>query len=406
MNVTSIFSLILTVSMIIVSSCAEPNIKLNEKDFAAHQLQIAAEQVETMVNHQLANNSENALLVSPRSLEENGELIMVASRDWTSGFFPGNLWFMYDWTGDDYWLEKAKTFTSLIEQEKLNGTTHDMGFKIYCSFGNGYRLTGDKHYREVMIQAANTLIARYNEKVGCLRSWDHNADKWDFPVIIDNMMNLELLFWATQATGDSVYYDIAVSHAMRSMQEHFRPDGSSFHVIDFNPETGEVQNRHTHQGYAHESAWSRGQAWGFYGFTMSYRETGIDHFLQMAEKIVSYMLSHPNMPEDLVPYWDFNAPEIPHEPRDVSAAAITASALYEMSTMATGKADYYRRKADIILNNLTKYYQSVPGENHGFLLVESTGSKPHNSEVAVPLIYADYYYLEALLRKNMLDKTL
>jgi unsaturated chondroitin disaccharide hydrolase len=400
MNMKFMLPLALTGCLIVISSCTEPNVKMNEQEFAIHQLQVAVEYIEPIVNDQLTSNSGNTILVSPRALEENGELILVASRDWTSGFFPGNLWFMYEWTGDNYWLEKAKTFTSFIEEEKYNGITHDMGFKIYCSFGNGYRLTKDPNYHDVMIHAANTLITRFNETVGCLRSWDHNTDKWDFPVIIDNMMNLELLFWASRATGDSVYYDIAVSHAMKTMQEHFRPDGSSFHVIDFDPETGEVQNRHTHQGYSHESAWARGQAWGFYGFTMAYRETGIDLFLKKAEEIIDYMLFHPNMPDDLVPYWDFNAPEIPNEPRDVSAAAITASALYEISTMPTERSDFYRGKANAILENLTKYYQSVPGENHGFLLIESTGSKPHNGEVAVPLIYADYYYLEALLRKS------
>jgi unsaturated chondroitin disaccharide hydrolase len=402
MKIKFIFPLALTASIILLSSCSETLVELNKKEFLVHQLKIVVEKAETLINDQVAGNPQNVLRVSPRSLTEAGELNMVASRDWTSGFFPGNLWFMYEWTGDDFFLEKAKTFTSMIEQEKFNGTTHDMGFKIFCSFGNGYRLTENEHYREVLIHAANTLVTRFSETVGCLRSWDHNDDKWDYPVIIDNMMNLELLFWATQATGDSVYYDIAVKHATRTMQEHFRPDGSSYHVIDFNPETGEVQARHTHQGYAHESAWARGQAWGLYGFTMAYRETGIKNFLDKARIIASFMLEHPNLPTDLIPYWDFDAPGIPGEPRDVSAATITASALYELSTLDKENGKRYSKAADTIIENLERGYLSPKGENYGFILTQSTGHKPHGYEIAVPIIYADYYYIEALLRKESL----
>jgi unsaturated chondroitin disaccharide hydrolase len=396
--------LLLAFTAIILSSCAQQAEELTKKELLVHQMKIAVEHTESLINKQLAENSGNALRVSPRSFRENNEFHVVASRDWTSGFFPGNLWFMYEWTGDDYWLEKAKTFTSYIEQEKFNGNTHDMGFKIYCSFGTGYRLTQDAHYREVMIHAANTLITRFNEKVGCLRSWDHNADKWDFPVIIDNLMNLELLFWATRATGDSVYYDIAVSHAMRTIQEHFRPDGSSYHVIDYNPETGEVQARHTHQGHAHESAWARGQAWGLYGYTMAYRETGIKEFLDQAIIIASFMLEHPNLPSDLVPYWDFDAPDIPEAPRDVSAATVTASALYELSIFGHENANLYKTTADAIMENVEERYFSPKGENYGFILTQSTGNKPGGYEISVPIVYADYYYLEALLRKDKMGQ--
>jgi hypothetical protein len=377
---------------------------MNTKEFVTHQLNIAVEKAEAHIKDQLSNGNENSLKVSPRSFNEEGTLRMVISRDWTSGFFPGNLWFMYEWTGDDYWLGKAKYFTSFIEQEKYNGTTHDMGFKIYNSFGNGYRLLGEDDYHDIMIQSANTLITRFNENVGCLRSWDHNTDKWDFPVIIDNMMNLDLLFWATKATGDSTYYHIAVSHAMRTMQEHFRPDGSSYHVVDFNPETGVVQARHTHQGFSHESAWARGQAWGLYGYTMVYRETGMKEFLDRARIISTYILEHPNMPSDMVPYWDYDDPSIPESPRDVSAATITASALYELSTLVNENGDLYKETADSIIQNVADYYLSPKGENFGFLLTESTGNKPRGYEIAVPIVYADYYYLEALIRKEKIEK--
>lgn len=404
MNVNPISRLALAFSFFILLACSQPNTQLNIKELAASQLKTTIDKTEKIIEDQLNQNAQTALLVSPRSISADGVPRMVPSRDWTSGFFPGNLWLMHKLTGENYWIEKAKTFTSYIEQEKHNGKTHDMGFKIYCSFGNGYQITDDQHYHDVMIDAANTLITRYNEKVGCLRSWDHNADKWDFPVIIDNMMNLELLFWATKATGDSIYHDIAVSHARRTMQEHFRPDGSSYHVVDFNPETGDVQARHTHQGYAHESAWARGQAWGLYGYTMAYRETGIKEFLDKAKIIASYIFEHPNLPTDLIPYWDYDDPAIPNSPRDVSAATISASALYELSTLVPENADEYKKTADTIMKNLKDAYLSPEGENFGFILTESTGNKPGGYEIAVPIVYADYYYLEALVRKEKLSE--
>jgi unsaturated chondroitin disaccharide hydrolase len=341
-------------------------------------------------------------LVSPRTLTASGELVMVASRDWTSGFFPGVLWFLNEYTGQAKWKNAAKNYTANIEREKTNGGTHDMGFKIYCSFGTGYRLTKDPAYRDVIIQAAKTLSTRFNPTVGCIKSWD-NRKEWKFPVIIDNMMNLELLFEAAKLTGDSSFYRIAVSHANTTMKNHYRNDNSSFHVVDYDPETGQVLHRVTHQGYSDESAWSRGQAWGLYGYTMCYRETKNPAYLKQAEKIASFLLKNPNLPADLVPYWDFNAPGIPNEPRDASAGAIMASAFFELSTYSkNGKL--YKSTADKIVSSLTNHYHSPIGENRGFILLHSTGSKPANSEVDVPLNYADYYYLEALLRAKKLKE--
>lgn len=342
-------------------------------------------------------------LVAPRSLTPNGALHLVPSKDWTSGFFSGVLWYLYEYSKDGRWLDTAKDFTSKIEKEKTNGRTHDMGFKIYCSFGNGYRLTKDNSYKQVLIEAANTLATRYNPTVGAIRSWDHNADKWDFPVIIDNMMNLELLFSVSRLTQDSSYYKIAVNHANTTLKNHFRDDFSTYHVIDYNPATGAVQNKNTHQGYSDESAWTRGQAWGLYGYTMVYRETKDEKYLELAGKIARYLLNHPKMPDDLVPYWDFNDPEIPNAPRDASAAAVTASALYELSGYSNNGKQYIEA-ADKIMESLSEKYISPVGKNQGFILVHSTGHKPHDSEIDVPIIYADYYYLEALLRKKNLVK--
>ena len=341
-------------------------------------------------------------MVSPRSIRD-GEIHIVPSRDWTSGFYPGMLWMMYEYHNDDYWLDRAIERTAPVEREKWNDGTHDMGFKIFNSFGQGYRLINDEDYHDIIIEASNTLITRYNETVGAIRSWDHNTDKWDYPVIIDNMMNLEMLFWASEVTGDPVYYDIAEQHAWTTFEEHFRDDYSSYHVIDFDIANGEVTNRHTHQGAAHESAWARGQAWGLYGFTMTYRYTEIPEFLELAEEIADFMINHPNMPDDLVPYWDYDAPQIPDAARDVSAAAIMASALYELSEMVPAEEEYYKETADRVLDNLYRDYRSQPvGENYGFLLESSTGHHPHGYEINTPLIYADYYFLEAALRKHAL----
>jgi len=348
---------------------------------------------------------------SPRTLE-HGQLKLVASRDWTSGFFPGELWLLYDYTRNDEWKKAAESFTARMEQEKTNGTTHDMGFKIYCSYGNGYRLTNDPHYKDVILEAARTLSTRFNPVIGCIRSWDHHKNLWGFPVIIDNMMNLELLFEATRLSGDSSFYKIAVSHANTTMKNHFRSDYSSFHVVDYDTLTGKVVKRMTWQGYSDSSAWARGQAWGLYAYTMCYRETGDRAYLQQAEHIAAYILSC--LPSDKVPYWDFDAPGVPRtsgvpaaatdsasgEPRDASAAAVIASGLYELSGYSRNKKEYLA-VADKILKSLTANYRSPIGQSRGFILLHSTGAKPANSEVDVPLNYADYYYMEALLRSRL-----
>lgn len=358
----------------------------------------AEKQTQVMLQQVPLARAGKSDLISPRTLE-NGELKLVASRDWTSGFFAGQLWYLYEQTGKDLWKNEAKAYTQNIEREKTNGGTHDMGFKVYCSFGNGYRLLHDDAYKSVIIQSANTLAGRYNKTAGVIKSWD-NRERWKYPVIIDNMMNLELLFAASTLTGNKRYYDIAVSHALTTMKNHYRADYSSYHVVDYDTTAaGTVLQKTTHQGYNNESAWSRGQAWGLYGYTMCYRETKLPVFLTQAEHIASYILNHANMPKDLVPYYDFNAPGIPNEPRDASAAAIIASALYELSTYSSHRS-VYKKAADKIMRSLTHKYRPAVGDSKGFLLLHSTGSKPANSEVDVPLVYADYYYLEALLRSK------
>jgi rhamnogalacturonyl hydrolase YesR len=341
------------------------------------------------------------LLVSPRSLQ-NGSLKLVPSKDWTSGFFAGELWYLYQLTGKEKWKTEARKFTENIEQEQFNASTHDIGFKIYCSVGNGFRLTNDTVYKRIIIQSAKTLISRFNPKVGAIRSWDHDADKWAFPVIIDNMINLELLFAATKLTGDSTYYNIAITHANTTLKNHFRPDYSTWHVVGYDPLTGAVIKKNTHQGFSDASSWARGQGWALYGYTMCYRETKNPKYLEQAKNIADFIFSNKNMPEDLVPYWDFDAPEIPAEPRDVSAAAVYASALYELSTYLPN--NNYLKKANKIMKSLARTYRSPLGANKGFILDHSTGSMPQSSEVDVPLCYADYYYLEALCRYVNINK--
>ncbi|ADY52618.1 glycosyl hydrolase family 88 [Pseudopedobacter saltans DSM 12145] len=372
---------------------AQLNVK-KEVAFAGSQTMIMLDGVNKA---KLASNKKD--LVAPRTLEK-GELKLVPSRDWTSGFFAGELWYLYELTRDKNWLDDADNYTRPLEQEKDNGKTHDMGFKIYCSFGNAYRLTQKEYYKNVIIESAKTLSTRYNDKVKAIRSWDHNSQKWSFPVIIDNMMNLELLFEATKLTGDSTFYKIAVNHANTTLKNHFRKDYSSYHVIGYDPETGKVLQRNTHQGYSDESAWARGQAWAIYGYTMCYRYTKDQRYLDQAEHIVNYFFNHKNMPKDLIPYWDFDAPNIPNEPRDVSAATVTASALLELANYSKNKTAYYKY-SQTILNNIAQKYKSKLGGNKGFILSHSTGAKPSNSEVDVPLNYADYYYLEALKRYKM-----
>lgn len=342
--------------------------------------------------------------VFPRTIEADGTIVRVSKKDWTSGFFPGILWLMYDLTNDDAWANEAKTYTELLESEKFNDSNHDIGFKMMSSFGQGYRLTGNMDYRDILIQSARTLISRFNENVGCIRSWDHHKDKWDYPVIIDNMLNLELLFWASKETGDPVFANIAVKHAQTTMENHFRSDYSCYHVVSYDTLTGEAVKKQTRQGAFDESSWARGQAWGLYGYTMAYRETKMPEFLNQAEHIANYILNVAELPDDFVPYWDFSLANTSNEPRDVSAAAVIASALYELSNFSTDKSESYLQMADKIMNSLVSdEYFNKTGTNGGFLLKHSTGSKPVDSEIDVPLVYADYYFLEALQRKKQIQ---
>jgi uncharacterized protein YyaL (SSP411 family) len=274
---------------------------------------------------------------------------------------------------------------------------------LYCSFGNGYRLTNDPAYKDIMLQGARSLSSRFNEKTGCIKSWDHG--KWQFPVIIDNMMNLEFLFWATKVSGDSSFYKIAVTHANTTMKNHFRSDYSSYHVIDYDTITGKAIAKVTHQGYADASAWARGQAWGLYGYTVTYRETKDKRYLDQAVKIADFFLKNPTLPADKIPYWDFNVPDIAKEERDASAAAIAASGLLELGQYVKNGKAYYTAAEQILQSLGSPAYLAKPGENNHFVLMHSVGHKPAKSEIDVPLVYADYYYIEGLMRFEKMVKS-
>jgi unsaturated chondroitin disaccharide hydrolase len=332
----------------------------------------------------------------PRTSQDE-QVLFVGIRDWTSGFFAGSLWYLYEYTKNETIKKHAQYYTQLIELAKYRRDTHDLGFILNCSFGNGYRLTGDETYKDVLVTGAASLMTRYNPNVGLIKSWD-TRKRWNYAVIIDNLMNLEFLFNVAKMVDDPEMSKVCISHADKTILNHFRSDNSSFHVVNYDSITGAVVEKVTHQGYNDESAWSRGQAWGLYGYTIMYRETRDPKYLNQAVKIAEFILNHPRLPEDLVPYWDFDAPRIPNEPRDASAAAITASALIELSTYVKSKNNYFKKAESILKTLSSDSYFANPGENGLFILRQSTGHLPKNSEVNVPLNYADYYYLEALGR--------
>lgn len=332
----------------------------------------------------------------PRATNPDGTWKHVPITDWTSGFFPGCLWYMYEYTHDPFYKNAAMRWTERLEPIRFFTDNHDIGFMVFNSFGNGYRLTADTAYKKVVLQAARTAVKRFNPRVGCIKSWEN--PRWQYPVIVDNMMNLELLFWAVQNGEDSSLYRIAVSHAEHTMKNHFRPDGSTFHVVNYDTATGNVIGRHTAQGYADSSVWARGQAWGIYGFTMAYRSTRDERFPATALRAASYFIDH--LPSDHIPYWDFKAPGIPNEPRDASAGAIAACALLELSTFVkdTSVSRRFFSTAESIIRALASPPYFSKGTTSRAITLHSVTSKPANLEVDVSLIYADYYFLEALLR--------
>lgn len=332
----------------------------------------------------------------PRSWKD-GKFRATDAYDWTSGFFPGSLWIGYQLTGDEKLREEALKYTARLHDIQYYKGTHDLGFMIFCSYGMQQQIEKDSVSAAAIVEASKSLISRCDDEIGLIRSWDFG--KWNYPVIIDNMMNLEMLFWASKYSGDPIYYDVAVRHADITMKEHFRDDFSSYHVISYNDD-GTVESKGTFQGCADDSAWVRGQAWGLYGYTMSYRETDLTRYFEQAVRIADFIIAHPNTPSDCIPYWDYDATNIPDAPRDASAAAVIASALFELSTMVEGEKskEYFDYAETLLMNLSTEPYLAKAGGNGGFIIQHCVGHLPANSEIDVPLNYGDYYYLESLRR--------
>lgn len=380
-------------------------------DRATHQLLLTAERIDgtgqmprsiwsgydlDMLSYQLGKDKavfKDSLRVHP-SADKLGTLRLCGIYDWTSGFFPGSLWYAYELCGNKALKDAAVKYTNLLNPIREYTGTHDLGFMMNCSYGNALRLSPNDTIAPVLIQTADNLCSRFDKKIGCIRSWDFGH--WNFPVIIDNMMNLDLLFNATKLSGNPYYADIAVKHANTTMPNHFREDHTSWHVVSYNPD-GTVECKQTFQGKNNDSAWARGQAWGVYGYTAVYRETGDRKYLDFAVAIADMIMERVQT-EDSIPYWDYDAPADTDTPRDASAAAVTACGLLELSTMIDNGQKYFDYAEKILKNLSSDAYLAAEGQNEGFVLMHSTGSLAHGSEIDVPLSYADYYYLEGLQR--------
>ena len=340
----------------------------------------------------------------PRITGPDGQWVQRPAREWTSGFFAGTLWQMYQLTGDAEWRTLGERWTAGLEQVKTVTTTHDLGFLLFDSFGHGYLLTKNPHYRDVVLEGSRSLVTRYNANVGAIKSWDterqhdHRRD-WKYAVIVDNLMNLEMLFWAArQPGGDPEWARLAERHALTSAKAHLRPDGSTAHVALFDPATGALERTVTWQGHSDSSAWSRGQAWAIHGLTTSYGYTRRPELLAAAQRAADFFIA--NLPPDAVPYWDFRHPGIPNTERDASAAAIAASGLYDLARRTSGAAaSRYRQAADRIVESLARNY-TTEGTPSAAILQHSVGQRPQNVEIDVGIAYADYYFVEALARRR------
>lgn len=384
-----------------------------KQEFIADNVQFSTEQTKLMLNQVGEPTGKNY----PRTMNDKGELVTTSMYDWTPGFFPGSLWYLYELTGEDYWKGKAQDWTHSLEKLKTFTGHHDLGFMMYCSYGNALRLAPQPEYKDILIQSAESLSSRYDDRVKSIKSWNYRKNwdgvkEWFYPVIVDNMMNLEMLFAATKLSGNKKYYDIAVTHANSTIKNHIREDFGTYHVVNYDTISPKVLDQATCQGYSDNSTWSRGQAWMIYGFTMMYRETQDTTYLEVARNLAEFYLKH--LPEDLVPLWDFNVDQEGYEPqgksyavefrkklRDASAAAIACSGLFELGDYTKDKR--YTDFAISMLQSLASpNYRAALGTNANFILMHSVGSIPHHNEIDKPLVYADYYFLEALVRyKNL-----
>lgn len=373
--------------------CQHPAPQKNMQQLIDANMKFAAQQYKILIQ-----TTPDTLM--PRSFDTAKNALLTSdTKWWCSGFYPGTLLYLYEYTKDETIKAEALKRLALLEKEKWYTGNHDLGFMMYCSFGNAYRIFGDSAYKNVIFTSAASLATRYRPSIKAIQSWNSSA-RLKCPVIIDNMMNLELLYWVSDHGGESRFKDIALIHSNTTLQNHFRPDYSSYHVVDYDLNTGGVLKRITWQGAADSSAWARGQAWGLYGYTMMYRFTKNKTYLDQAKNIAAFIMHHPNLPADKIPYWDFNAPGIPNTYRDASAAAIIASAFLELGqyTDKKTKKELLNTATQILVTLSSPAYLANAGTNGGFVLKHSVGSIPHKGEVDVPLTYADYYFIEALKR--------
>jgi len=389
--------LLFTVCFLIVAAMANGQ-KANGKKNQMKQLIDAQFKFAQAQYKVLAKNVPEDVMPKTYYLKSN-KVETSDTKWWCSGFYPGSLLYIYEYTKDTAILKEAEKRLSILEKEKHYTGNHDLGFMMFCSFGNAYRITKNPIYKPTIDTAAASLITRYRPAAKVIQSWNANK-QWKGPVIIDNLMNLELLAWVSDHGGNPKYKEIAINHADVTMKNHFRPDYSSYHVVDYDMGTGKVLKRGTAQGASDESAWSRGQGWALYGYTLMYRFTKNYEYLNQAKHIAEFIINNPNLPVDGIPYWDFNATNIPDAYRDASAAAVIASALLELAQYSTKKEQRkYLTEAEKMMVSLSSdAYRAKLSENGGFILMHSTGALPLKSEIDVPLTYADYYFLEALMR--------
>ena len=365
--------------------------KENEMEWFDHAVKTSGHQLLYM-SEQLKNEPDTACF--PRSIKE-GKYRLEHPTDWTSGFYPGSMWLAYELTGDEVLAKEARKYTDRLQDMQYYTGNHDLGFMMFCSYGQGIRLKPEPTDRLILINSSESLCSRFRPEVGLIRSWDFG--EWSYPVIIDNMMNLEMLFWASEQTNNPKYREIAISHADKTLKNHFRKDMTSYHVVSYLADSGEVESKGTFQGYADSSAWARGQAWGVYGYTSCYRESKDAAFLQQAQNIAALIMERVKT-DDAIPLWDYDAPDVPETPRDASAASVTASALIELSTLVDDGQVYFDYAEKLLKSLSSDVYLAKVGTNQGFILMHSTGSLPNGSEIDTPINYADYYYLEALTR--------
>lgn len=328
------------------------------------------------------------------------------NNQWTNGFWTGELWLAYEYSGDRKFLEAAMAHTKSFRnraENRVETDTHDLGFLYSPSCVAAYKLTGDAQARRTALMAADMLLERFHEKGQFLQAWGALNEPGNYRLIIDCLLNLPLLYWASEETGDSNYKEKADAHIHTALKVLIRPDYSAYHTFFFDPETGEPERGVTHQGYSAESAWSRGQAWGIYGIALSYRYTRKAEYIDLFDHVAGYFLEH--LPKNLIPYWDFIFTDGSDEPRDSSSAAIAACGMLEMAKYLDGrKQEFYINAAKRLMKAL---YDNCAVKDttisDGQLLHGVYGRKtPYNDCIDHGIdecnLWGDYFYVEGLMR--------